>query len=239
MNADQARKEIETMFGPAEELDPELKLWSYTDDSLGFTIKHPLVFSIIHHDALNHRMNKALRVKKEMRDSYSAEQNWHSYVFIHERAYRLWAFMKISDEITDDCAYWDLLGDIWTDTENAYQAYEDWEWMLSSERPCRESMMSEEEQKFLVGLPDEIEIYRGYNAQADEEPHGGLDGFSWTLDRQKAEWFAERFSSHRGQAFVATALVSKEDVIAYFNDRNESEIIVLPEHVKIQDTREL
>jgi hypothetical protein len=64
-------------------------------------------------------------------------------------------------------------------------------------------------------------IYRGAHVK-----RGTLGGVSWTLDRERAEWFANRWARRR--PYLVEAEVLKLDVRAYFLDRNEAEIIVLP-----------
>src|SRR5258705_147764 len=76
--------------------------------------------------------------------------------------------------------------------------------------------MTEQERSFLAGLPEEITIYRGFNGG-----HG--EGMSWTLDRDKAIWFAKRF---RSAPALATALAIRGDVHAFFSGRNEFEIVI-------------
>lgn len=55
------------------------------------------------------------------------------------------------------------------------------------------------------------------------------------MDYDKAEWFAKRF----GEAgIVYEAQIEKAHILAYFNRRNESEIIVDPEYLlAIEETQ--
>jgi hypothetical protein len=64
---------------------------------------------------------------------------------------------------------------------------------------------------------EKIVIYRG--SQNNELGHG----FSWSTDKEKALWFANRFSRN-GKLFTGEVL--KKDIFAYILDRGESEIIV-------------
>ena len=79
-------------------------------------------------------------------------------------------------------------------------------------------------EKSLV-LPDDIDklsddsvitIYRGVK----ENDYKGL---SWTIDKNTAIWFAKRFSN--GDCYVFTGQLKKKDIIAYFNNRDEAEIV--------------
>ena len=49
--------------------------------------------------------------------------------------------------------------------------------------------MEQEERKALAALPDRLTIYRGVHIKK-----GTLRGLSWTLDRERAEWFANRWA---------------------------------------------
>ena len=81
--------------------------------------------------------------------------------------------------------------------------------------------MDEEERKALAALPDRLTIYRGVHIKK-----GTLRGLSWTLDRERAEWFANRWAKRR--PYVVEAEVLKSDVRAHFLARGEAEIVVLP-----------
>jgi hypothetical protein len=52
---------------------------------------------------------------------------------------------------------------------------------------------------------------------------------SWTTDRDKARWFAERWQLTVGcSAFVYATTPPMEAVLAVIDDRNEGEIVVDP-----------
>lgn len=73
-------------------------------------------------------------------------------------------------------------------------------------------------------LDDIVNVYRGvtsYNA-------GNVKALSWTLDQEKAEWFAHRYGEN---GTVYEAQISKAHIHALFNSRNESEVIVDPKHL--------
>ena len=226
------------MFKPWETLHPELALYLY-EDHMGTHLKHPLVFDVMYCPGLRDGMlNEQYEAKSKAVAEYRAEGKWSSFVFMHERPYRLDALMKIQDEIEDDCEFWDLVSGVWTDTENARQNYEEWDDLFSSERSCRESMMNDAEREVLAGLPKEFVIHRGFRFKEDE--YDGIEGFSWSLDYERAVWFAKRFAGPFGDVpQVATAKVHKHDVIAYLDGRGEDEIVVLPEDVIVIERKEV
>lgn len=213
-------------FAP-EELDPELEAYLEESDEFGWTmIRHPLVYSVIHTDQLNKQVNKMLKYKKEALERALQEENWHTYVYLHERAYRIDAFIEIEDVLPDE-TYWELLGQIWTDSENIYQNEEQWRDLLTSPRPGHEAMMSDDEKTALAEDPaDEFPIYRGFIREGREQ------GLSWSTNSITAKWFARRLAQDGDTPRLATGTVSKADVIAFFDGRSETEIVVLPENVR-------
>lgn len=88
-----------------------------------------------------------------------------------------------------------------------------------------EYLMDEEEQQQYQELENFVTIYRGvtsYNAK-------NVRALSWTLDRKTAEWFAHRFGE---EGTVYEAQIQKEHILAFFNGRNESEVVVDPKYLE-------
>jgi hypothetical protein len=213
-----------------EPLDPELAAWIDDTESLGQMIKHPLVYDItgVQFPA---PANARLKQKKEALARAYAEKDWNTVVYLHERPHRANALYRLAvdhgAEISNE-DYWELVGSVWVDSENIYQNEDEWEFLLSSERPGREHMMDEEERAAFAALPDTLTVYRGCHRELNE------DGLSWTLDRDRAAWFAKRFASVTGSdPIVHVGEVSKSQVVAHFLGRNEAEIVLIePEAVR-------
>lgn len=225
---------FEDTFGPQVDLDPELQRCLYEDENMS-GIKHPLVFSLFHNPRLNHMVNEQLRQKREALDRAVEDEAWSTYCFLHERPYRLDAFLNIKDKIEDDAAYWDVLGSIWTDSENIWQSEDEWLECLSSERPQRDQMMEDWERDRLAALPETVEIFRGYQFANRQ------DGMSWSIDRNQAAWFATRlWVPERGGdgPMLAIATVKRDKILAFFDGRNEHEVVVLPGDADISETEE-
>ena len=71
-------------------------------------------------------------------------------------------------------------------------------------------------------LPDELIVYRGLGTlNADN-----IKALSWTLNVDKAKWFAKRFNFSNAPLKVYRAKIKKKYIFAYCNDRNEGEVIV-------------
>ena len=85
-------------------------------------------------------------------------------------------------------------------------------------------LMSQDELNTLNELDNTVTVYRGvtsYNAN-------NVKALSWTLDKSTAEWFASRFDE---DGTVYQAQIDKSHIYAYFDGRNESEIIVDPKYL--------
>lgn len=87
-------------------------------------------------------------------------------------------------------------------------------------------LMDEDEQKQYSALPKEITVYRGIRGR------GSLKALSWTTDIKQAEWFAKRWDKN---GKVHSATVDKEDVLAVFASRGESELVV--DFMKLRDIK--
>ncbi len=135
-------------------------------------------------------------------------------------------FLHKYNVITDqECA--DALYSIWTMQERFYDCG------MAKTKMIKFMKMAE---KSLV-LPDDIDklsddsmitIYRGVK----ENDYKGL---SWTTDKNTAIWFAKRFSYDVDKCYVFTGQLKKKDIIAFFDCRNESEIVC--DYRKVKDIR--
>lgn len=213
-------KILQALFKKKEPLDPELEAAIEEGGPFGKMIRHPLVFEMIVNPEWNAMLNARLKMKKEQVEVALKAKSWVSYIFLHERPYRLEAAYKQMAEMSPR-EWWEILGEIWTDSENIWQYQSEWDELLESEVPETRFFMSAEEREVFDGLPEEITIHRGYKAK-----HGPY-GFSYTLDKEKALWFAKRYAT-RGDGAVMTRTVRKEDCFAYKGERNEKEIIIRP-----------
>ena len=85
-------------------------------------------------------------------------------------------------------------------------------------RRARDYFMSKEDRKYFDSLPEQVVVYRGYLQGKNKT------GFSYTLNKERAEWFANRFS---GDGKVYERTVRKDKIVAYTNRRDEQEVIIL------------
>ena len=198
----------------SEPLHPDLVPYFEADGALGAQVRHPLVYQVPLWS--NGSANAYYLQKKRDLDKALEEKNYNRVVYLHERPYRLQAFIQIQKYLSDE-KYWSLLASVWTDTENAWQHLDEWRELFNSSRPKRQRLMDRDEVLAYDSLPDTVKVYRGCQKGINE------DGISWTLKRDKAEWFATRFSK---DGLVLEKEIQKKDIIAVFTNRNEFEVII-------------
>lgn len=218
-----------------EELHDDLKPW-IVDGPFGPMLKHPLVQEILFDPQRCARLNASYKYKLEAVEDARVKEDWHRYIFLRERPYRAMVLHDLSLDLSGE-EYWTLVGDVWSDSENIWQYHDEWYEMLTADPDRREFMSSEDVRCVFTlppekgGLAPETRIYRGF---CHEE---GLDGFSWTLDKARAKWFANRAvwrSREEAIPMVASAMVKRKHVIAYITGRDEQEIVALPENVEVE-----
>lgn len=115
-----------------------------------------------------------------------------------------------------------LLADAWTTSENPNQDVNvslslATKWFKKADKRV---LMSEEDYKVYESLPDVFKVYRGVSVGRNPQ------GMSWTANKEKARWFANRFNTESENGYIQAATVHKEDVLAYFNNRDEDEIVI-------------
>src|SRR5215510_2716743 len=176
-------------------------------------IKHPFVNELYFGPALHARYNAQFEYKQKATAKARADRQWQ-----FER------LLDIADEMTD-AEFWELVSDVWQDSENIRENQDQWDDLLRTDRPGREHMMTDVERAALDRLPDRITVYQGHTDERD-------DGWSWTTDEATARFFARRFADFESATGIVTeAVVNKSDVTAYLMGRSEFEILIDPELV--------
>lgn len=217
-----------------EPLIPELEPYVEQVGPLGEpSLRHPLVYQV----PLFHPWQANDQYTQKIKAIHNAvkEQDFHSYVFLHERPYRAVALENIATEMGDR-EYWELAAGVWTDTENHWQERIRWNRLLRSNRLGKRFFMDEDERETFTALPDALAVYRGWNGQ------GTPRGLAWTLDRAKGVWFAQRLAGvHEGTSpTLVTGLVLKVDTLGLLQHRGEDEIVIpRPIRVGITETEEI
>ena len=197
----------------SEPLNPALVPYLEQSGEGWMMLRHPLVYQVPFFS--NGSANAYYEQKRNAVEKATGDKNYKQFVWLFERPYRLEAFTKIADKLSDT-DYWKLLSDIWVDTENQYAHLEEWKKLLASKRPNRHYMMTEEEDNILRALSQEVTIYSGCQKGINE------DGLSWTLDKSKAKFFANRFGK---KGIILERTISKNDIVAVLLGRGESEVV--------------
>lgn len=217
---------LEAHFAPLtrdEELHPDLAPYLMEMRSCPM-LNHPLVFSMFHTDQMNAWANEQYRRKLDAVAKADAACDYHSYIWLHEAPYRVKALQRIVSRLCSS-DFWDMVSAVWQDSENVWQHRTTWRHLWMSETPGREMAMDEQEREQFAALPAMLTIYRGVKLRS------AMRGLSWTLDRERAEYFANRLVMKRQHPMVLTCEVPKAETIAYLNGRREAEIVVHPKVV--------
>ena len=225
-------KELKEHFdlGEAEDLHPDLEKHIDPEGPLGAFLQHPLVFFAAYDPIFNAHVNKLYLQKKKQANKARKDKNWNRFIWLHERPYRLDAYMDICKNMKP-AEYWTILRDIWIDAEFPGVNQKVWLHLFMRKHPDRRKLMTGKERRVLGTLPkEEMDIYRGYYGDEHQE------GMSWTTSYDKASWFAKRFAGDdkNREPLVAEAVCNKKDVIAYFNGRKENEILIDPKDITIR-----
>lgn len=129
-----------------------------------------------------------------------------------------------SDLFTDS-EFWSYLKDIYVSLQSNIELLPLLKTVFTSNRGSKEFLMSIEERNLLDSLPSEIEIYRGMTKKESKSKNYGI---SWTIKKEVAESFANTYLDIQfgnKDKLVISKIIPKNEVIAYFNCRNEDEII--------------
>lgn len=222
--SDEQLAKLMDLMAKQEELHPDLQDYVETDGQWPM-IRHPLCYAvpyIEHHNAL---LNQSYLSKVAAIQKARFSKDYSHYIWLHERPWRLTAFLDICHEMSDD-EYFPLLGQVWIDSENIHQMFDEWCQLLQDNYEGARYMGSEDDIAVLDSLPDEVTIYRGFTH------NGGEKGLSWTLDRKMALFFARRFGA---SSRIATGRIAKDKILAYLSGRGEAEIIAF--YSDVQDVR--
>ena len=204
-------------------------------EKVGFICHHPYIGQIA--TVVNENGKLVLKDVRNEKDLEDIRQNIlktidavTSYLqFIHIiRPPYLPAFFKFTRRFLNAYDYSSFLGSMWTIVEfpNVDDNITAPEFVKIFRRADRTLLMDEDEQKQYSDLPEEITVYRGIRGR------GSLKALSWTTDVAQAEWFAKRWDKN-GKVYSAT--VDKEDVLAVFASRGESELVV--DYTELRDIK--
>ena len=148
-----------------------------------------------------------------------------SYLFSLEDSFRVSVLSQYIKNAEPSTELYDLFMDYYKLTDygfkNLYDA--DIRKVLSGKSEEQKKKTAEKLQKF----PDTVTVYRGEGSKST--PY--TQSFSWTVSYKAASFFACRLPSAEDSTIVS-AEVSKNDIIEFFPERNEAEVVILPSAVK-------
>ena len=155
------------------------------------------------------------QVSKQIDES---ENVYHVYNMLND-AYRLMFFDSVAQCLSKE-DFSTMLGMVWVDSEYAnMDTNVSKKAMLKHFKNADKSfLMSESELETYEDLEDTVIVYRGVST----EQKNNTKALSWTTSFGKAKWFSERW----GRGIVYAAEIDKKDVLAYFDRKNEDEVVV-------------
>lgn len=192
-------------------------------DMLGF-IHHPFFNSIFipYKDEfidIRKDTSKFKNCVNELKEHIKSENSVSDIMLHITQPYQLLFFSLIEDYL-DEQTFATLLKECYTKTEfpncDVNVPVEDIREMFKTAN--KTLLMDADEVEIFNKLDNELTIYRGFYSNEY------YDALSWTLDYDKAHFFARRFNNTKGSIFQAN--IKKDDIYAYFECRNEKEIIV-------------
>lgn len=208
-------------------LDPEV------EKSMGIFVNHPFIGQrlMVCKEEGNlvlldiSKPDELHRIRRNIIETIDAVTDYSQFLIIMRKPY-LPAFFQRTHHLLTEEDYATFLASLWTTVEfpNIDVNVTPPEFVKLFRRANKALLMDENEFERFEALPDEMTIYRGIRGR------GKLQALSWTLELDKAEWFAKRWESH---GKVYSAQIKKEDVLACFCSRNEAEVVV--DYRKLKD----
>ena len=197
------------------------------NEEFPFIINHPFIANnpiVVKNDG-QYKMIDIFNDKKEyqkyisdMKKNINKKKSFSEILFLLNKPYHLVFFYSCKD-IISPMEYNDCLSHIWVCTEfpNNDKNVSKEQILKLFNKSDPTNIMSKEEKKIYDNLPDVVEIYRGTHYEDDSK------ALSWTIDFETAKWFATRFDN---DGYVLKAKVNKKDIFAFFDGRNEKEVVI-------------
>jgi len=184
-------------------------------------------------DFLNFQLKKWTERNEQLED----DKDWESMSFNMNKNRVLDWLDEKWDEIDDEEISNKIFRDSYIRMEYPkYNCGYDTIMMMFRLRSNPSLMMTEDEKKIIDELPDVVKIYRGVNVEKgdtldlDEDTYDM--GISWTIDKERGEWFGNRFNHEGRECYLLEGEIKKSDIICYFNSRKEDEVIIYPFQLK-------
>lgn len=124
-------------------------------------------------------------------------------------------FQKYADQIADDSNYWNFLGTVWK-AGGSFKEQDQWIALFNADRRSPQKIMKTSERREFSRLPKVVTAYRAYENEDELS-----NSICWSLDQKFIKQYAEKTGRK-----VAVQKFDKADIFAFFNRRQESEILV-------------
>ncbi len=164
--------------------------------------------------------------RKQMKEQIDKAESPQSIFIMLTKSYYL-PFLKYAQNYFSQEDFSKFLSDAWIMCEapNGDPNFTQKQLISLFKKADPKYLMTDNDYQAFQGLNDRLIIYRGVTSNNAHR----VKALSWTTDRETAEWFAQRFDE---DGTVYEAEIEKEHIFAYFNSRNESEVIVNPAYLE-------
>jgi hypothetical protein len=143
---------------------------------------------------------------------------------------RFETFLKIKSQLKGE-NYWYALRSSYQMSDNLFRFSNIIKNCFLSDEPKKDLLMDFEEYEYINNLPNQITIYRG---MSELELKQESFGCSWSLKKSQAIFFANEynrnFDTRHLKKVVHEITIDKSKVMAFFNSREEFEIIYFKEN---------
>jgi hypothetical protein len=156
-----------------------------------------------------------------------------AFLFI-DKSIRFDSYVELFDLIPEEKKY-DIFLDLYTSAEYGFGDFriDAIKQIFEYRKFSKKKKSIRKRLKRVANQEGYIEIFRGVGKLSTP----AREGLSWTINLEKAYFFAYRFQDPHGKVYKAKVHVSK--VLEFITERNESEILVLPENIiNIEELKE-
>lgn len=165
---------------------------------------------------------KAIHAGKKMIAKYISEDNWSMAFVLMDKRISMANFILLNDQVPKDQLI-DVFAEVWVRAESGFDMFDNdmIREIYAKGEPSERFLKAK---TYLASIADEegfLTVYRGVNDTTE-------DVLSWSLKKDVAEWFSNRFNK---MGTLEKARVHVDNVIDYFDFRNEYEVLVFPEDI--------
>ena len=138
-------------------------------------------------------------------------------------------WLWLNNPYLDKSTFSELFGEAWVSVENSNGDANVKQKTLITwfKYADKKHLMTEEELAVYENLPDTFTVYRGLSSLSNKK------GISYTKSLDVAKFFANRFKTDGFTPIILKVEIHKKYALAYFNGRNEDEIVV--DYPRIKD----